>query len=88
MVQDGIGDVGRGAGLVCACPSAGLVRRCVAALRRPFGYPRGRLGPTGKRIHKVFKRWIGEEDLHRAQSCVSILAYEAGCGSASQTRRS
>lgn len=88
MVRDETGDAEREAGLECVCRSAVLVRRCVAALRRPFGYRRGRYGRAGKIIHKAINRRIREVDLHRAQSCASILAYEVRRVSVSQKRQS
>ena len=85
---DGTGGAEKEAELVCVSRFAGSVRRCVVALRRPFGYRHGRLGRATEIIHKVLSRRIRGEYLHHAQSCVSTLAYEARLASVSQKRRS
>ena len=88
MVRDETGDAEREAGLECVRRSAVLVRRCVAALRRPFGYRRGRLGRAGEIVHEALNKRLGKVDLHRAQNCASILAYEVRRASVSQKRQS
>ena len=88
MVRDGTGGVEKEAGLVCVCRSVGLVRRSVAALRRPFGYRSGRLGRAGRIIYEELNRSPMGGNSHHAQSCVSIPAYAARRASVSQKRQS